>query len=375
MNTYKVCHITTVHSPFDVRILHKECKSLLKTGYDVVLIAQHERDETIEGIKIKALLKVKSRLKRMVKLPLITLKKALEEKADVYHFHDPELIPVGLILKLCGKKVIYDIHEDVPRQILSKPYLDKFGAKIIAKIISYLFQRIENFAARQFDMLITATPYIRDRFLKINLNTIDINNYPLLEELYIPTDWEKRENHIAYIGGIARIRGIMELVKALEYVDTTLHLAGDFESKELEEYVKSLPGWKKVKYYGYLGRKDIKEILGRVKIGLVNFLPQPNHINAMPNKLFEYMSASIPVVASDFPLWKEIIEENNCGICVDPLNPQEIAEAIEYLINHPEEAKKMGENGRRAVEEKYNWENESKKLIKVYETLLFWNKS
>ncbi len=365
MENKKICHLTSVHLPFDDRIFQKECRSILKSGYDAVLIVQHERNETVEGIKIKALPEVESRLERILKLPLITLKKALKEKADVYHFHDSELIPVGLILKLCGKKVIYDIHEDVPRQILSKPYLNK----VSAKIISYLFEKFENFAVRRFDVLITATPHIRDRFSKINPNTIDINNYPLLEEMYTPVNWEERRNHITYIGGIAKIRGIVELIKALEYVDTTLHLAGNFESKELEEYVKSLPGWEKVKYYGYIGRKDIKKILSKVRIGMVTLHPIVNYLDSMPVKLFEYMSAGIPTVASNFPLWKEIVEESNCGICVDPLNSQEIAETVRYLFEHPEEAKKMGENGRRAVEEKYNWEKESEKLLKIYEEL------
>ncbi|HHY53746.1 MAG TPA: glycosyltransferase family 4 protein [Clostridiales bacterium] len=364
--SYKVCHLTTVHRPFDVRIFHKECKSLLQAGYDVTLIAQHEKDEVIDGIKIKALPKIENRVKRILNLPWIALRKALEENADVYHFHDPELIPIGLVLKVKGKKVIYDIHEDVPRQILGKPYLNKLSASIV----SCLFERFEDFSVRFFDALIVATPCIASRFLRLNNCTVNVNNYPLLDELAGPSNWEKRTNAIAYIGGISKTRGVVELVKALEYIDTVLHLAGNFDDQQLEEKLKSLPGWRKVIYYGYIDRTRVCDILHRVKVGVVTLHPTLNYFEGLPIKLFEYMSAGIPVVASNFPLWKEIVEGNNCGICVDPLKPKEIADAIRYLLEHSEEAKEMGENGRKAVEEKYNWETESKKLLQVYRELL-----
>ncbi|BCD67952.1 glycosyltransferase family 4 protein [Nitratiruptor sp. YY09-18] len=358
----KVCHITTVHQPFDIRIFHKECLSLTKAGYDVNLIAQHDRDETINGVKIVSLPKIFNRKERIFKLRKLAFQKAVEIDADIYHFHDPELLPVGLKLKKLGRMVIYDVHEDVPRQILSKPYLNKF----IKPIISKSFEIYENRAAKKFDAIITATPHIRNRFLKINSNTVDINNYPKLNELYEPVEWINRKNEICYIGGITKIRGIIELIKALEYTDTILHLAGNFESKELEKEVKSLPGWKKVKYYGFVGREKVNEILKLVKIGIVTLHPITNYIYSQPIKMFEYMSAGIPVIASNFSLWKEIVEKGNCGICVDPLSPKEIANAINNVLGNDKIAKNMGENGRKLVENKYNWKSEEKKLFELY---------
>jgi len=365
----KICHITTVHPVYDVRIFRKECISLKKYGFDVHLIVPSGGEEYKEGIYIHSLPKSKNRKERMLKIRKLAFEKALEIDADLYHFHDPELIPIGLKLKKLGKKVIYDVHEDVPRQILSKPYLNKW----IRPIISQAFEIYENWASKKFDALITATPHIRDRFIKINPNTIDVNNFPILEELFEPVKWENRENAICYIGGISRIRGIVELIKALEYTNITLHLAGNFESKQLKREIMNLKGWKKVKYYGFVDRNKVKDILSKVKAGVLNFLPLPNHIHSQPNKIFEYMSAGIPVVASNFPLWQDIIEKNEygkCGICVDPLNPKEIASAINYLVSNDREAKRMGKIGRRLVEEKYNWENESKKLLKVYQEVL-----
>ncbi len=362
----KVCHITTVHKFNDVRIFYKECISLRRAGYDVHLIAQAEENVNIEGINIHALPKIENRKDRIFKLRKFALEKAIKLNADLYHFHDPELIPLGLRLKNMGKKVIYDVHEDVPRQILSKPYLSKF----IRPLISKLFEAYENYAAKRFDAIIAATPFIKDRFFKLNENTIDVNNYPKRDELYEPVDWRKRANEICYIGGISKIRGIVELVKALDYTNTVLHLAGKFESESLKKEVMKLPGWKKVKYYGFVAREKVKDILGQVKVGIVTFYPLPNHVNAQPNKLFEYMSAGIPVVASKFPLWENIVEKNECGVCVDPQNPKEIAKAINYLLSNNDVAKKLGENAKSIIETQYNWEKEEEKLLKVYKSLL-----
>jgi len=364
--SYKVCHLTTVHSPLDDRIFYKECKTLSEAGFDVVLMARHEKDEVIDGIKIKALPKIKNRVKRMLKLPWVALRKAREENAAVYHFHDPELIPAGLMLKLYGKKVIYDVHEDVPRDILSKPYINPY----LAVALSHFSEWLENFSSKRFDAVVAATTYIGMRFSKLNHRTVVVNNYPLLDEMYGPVIWEDRENCVAYVGGISRIRGIREIVRSLELVDTKLLLAGSFEDDELEREIKSLPGWRKVIYYGYIDRIKVRDILQQVKVGVVTLHPTLNYFEGLPIKLFEYMSAGIPVVASNFPLWKEIVEGNNCGICVDPLKPKEIADAIRYLLERSEEAKEMGENGRKAVEEKYNWETESKKLLQIYRELL-----
>ena len=363
MKTTKICHLTSVHPRYDTRIFYKECKTLSDVGFDVnLIVADSKGDEVVDKIKIYDVGKPKNRKERMLKTTKKVFEKSLEVNADIYHFHDPELIPIGLKLKKLGKKVIYDVHEDVPRDILSKEYLNKFSRLILSNI----FEVYENYATKKFDYIITATPYIRDRFKKSNPNTFDINNFPLLNEFYSIDLKNNKENAVCYIGGITKIRGIVELIKSLEYVDTTLYLAGEFESESLKKEVMQLMGWKKVKYYGYVSREKVREIFTSVNVGIVTFLPETNHINAMPNKLFEYMSTSLPVIASNFPLWKEIVEKNKCGICVDPKKPEEIAKAIGYLITHPDEAREMGENGRKAVLEKYNWEKESEKLLEVY---------
>ena len=291
-------------------------------------------------------------------------KKAKELDGDVYHFHDPELIPVGLKLKKQGMKVIYDSHEDYGEDILNKGWLPKLLRNTVANI----FDRYEKNAAKSFDGIVTATPHIRKKFENINKNTIDINNYPILNvaDTHNFKETLKRKN-VNYVGAIGRIRGIIEMVRALEGTEARLVIAGKFASMDDFNSVKSMKGWAQVDYRGQVDRPEILQILAESAAGLVLCHPGPNHTDSQPNKLFEYMAAGLPVIASNFPLWKEIVEKNSCGICVNPLNSKEIADAINWVLKNPLQAAEMGRNGRKIVLEKYNWEAESKKLIKFYE--------
>jgi len=363
----KICILTSVHPVSDTRIFHKQAKALAKAGYDVTLVVQHDREETIEGIKILPLEKSANRFSRMLKTIWQIWHKAVKQRADVYHFHDPELMMVGLLLKLQGQKVIYDVHEDVPRQILSKYWIPK----PLRKSIAWLVEQVENFSAKRFDAVITATPFIRERFKQVSCDAVNVNNFPILSEMHLPDfDWSKKECAVCYVGGIAEIRGIFEMIKAISQADAKLLLAGQFSPAGDRNRAATMPGWSKVEELGQLSRIEVKEVLSRSKAGLVLFHSEPNHTDAQPNKMFEYMSAGIPVIASDFPLWKKFIEDNRSGICVNPLDPLAITQAIQWIIDHPDGARHMGENGRKAVEEKYNWEQEANKLMLLYEELL-----
>ncbi|MGB3076347.1 MAG: glycosyltransferase family 4 protein [Chitinophagales bacterium] len=363
----KVCHLTSVHPTFDTRIFVKECSSLAAAGFDVTLIAPAERDEEKNGVKILAVKKNHSRLSRMITTVNEVYRKATSVDAHLYHFHDPELIRVGLKLKQQGHKVIYDAHEDVPRQLLAKHYLPSFSRKLIAS----RFEKYENDAAAKFDQVITVTPLLEKRFKSINRNTTQICNFPSLHEfLKQDINWQHRKNEICYIGGITAIRGIREMVKSMEECDTKLHLGGEFSPRSLRDEVGSFNGWKKVQEYGFMNREQVKSVLSICKAGLVLLHPTENYLEAYPVKMFEYMAAGIPVIASDFTFWKEIIDTFQCGICVDPLNTKSIADAINYLLCNDDAALQMGINGRKAIESTFNWEQEEKKLISIYRQLL-----
>ena len=365
----KITHLTSVHPRYDTRIFIKMCSSLSKIdNYEVSLVvADGLGDETKNNVNIVDIgAKSGGRISRMTTTVQKVYKMAVELNSDIYHLHDPELIPVGIKLKKFGKKVIFDAHEDLPKQLLGKPYLNKFLLTLLSKAISIY----EKHTCKKFDAIITATPYIKEKFLNINKNTVDINNFPILTELANETPWNEKKDEVCYLGGISKIRGVREIIRAIESTENIkLNLVGTFNEKDIEEEVKSYDGWENVNELGYLNRKEVAHILSQSKAGLVTFHSLPNHIDAQPNKMFEYMSSGLPIITSNFPLWKEIVEGNNCGICVDPLIPKEISKAINYLVIHSQEAEIMGENGKNAVLKKYNWAIEEQKLYKFYKEL------
>ncbi|MEH7384299.1 glycosyltransferase family 4 protein [Bacillus sp. JJ1521] len=365
----KVCHLTSVHPALDIRIFVKECKTLQRAGHEVTLIVANQESQVVDSVTIKSVnAPAGNRITRMIASTRAIYDEAIRQDADVYHFHDPELIPIGLLLKKRGKKVIYDVHEDVPEQVLSKEWIPGFLRKSISSIV----KSVEKFASKRFDAVITATPTINNRFVTYNKNSVIVHNFPILNELAgsVENSDVKRED-LLYIGGITKLRGIEEMVEAMgivnQTIDSTLALAGKFSPESLEDEMKSHPDWRYINHVGWLTRNEVKEQLSKSSIGLVLLRPEPRYVVSYPIKLFEYMSAGVPVIASNFPLWKGIVEGKNCGLCVDPLDPKSIADAIIWILQHPEEAKKMGENGRKAIENKYNWETESITLTNLYQ--------
>ncbi len=363
MTLQNVCQITTVHPRNDVRIFRKICQSLSEAYNVSLIVADGKGDAILNNIKIYDIgLRHSSRIRRMIFTSRMAYRKALELDCKVYHFHDPEFLFHAWKLAKNGRKIIYDVHEDLPKQILSKDYIHFLFRKLLAKTIRI----IENHVSSQLDAVITVTPTINKRFCKLNKHSIIINNYPFLLDV-TPVQYNDRQG-LCYVGVINRIRGIKEILSSLKNIETTLNLAGDFESDEIKEELMKDKSWGKVDYFGNVSSDKVIDILRKSEIGIVTFLPVPNHIEAQPNKMFEYMAASLPLIASDFPLWKEIVEGNNCGICVNPDSPEDISEAIEFLLLNKEKAAIMGNNGAEAVRNKYNWNSEKKKLLTLYST-------
>ena len=370
----KVCILTSVHPPFDTRIFHKQAKSLVKAGYDVILIAQHDKDEVVDGVKIVALPEPENRLWRLLGTWKV-FNLASEQKADVYHLHDPELLPVGVLLKLFTKgKVIYDVHENAKWDIVTKSWL----LKAARRPLSLMYRLTEKLSFPFIDEIIIAEDSYIKNYKKHN-NILALRNYPMLSYVGKSSEVKPSRPTLVYVGGISEARGVLELVQSTrllkpKYENILLILVGQIYSISLEEKIHKLLEQfglqDNVRLVGKVKHEEIYDILLRCHIGMAILHPEPNYIESLPTKLFEYIAAGLPVIASNFPLWKEIIEGNNCGLTVNPLNPREIAKAVEYLLEHSDEARKMGENGRKAVVEKYNWETESKKLIAVYEDLL-----
>lgn len=364
----KVAHLTSAHPRFDTRIFVKQCCSLTQSYDTYLVVADGNGNEVKNQVNILDVGKFNGRKDRMLNAPNAVFEKALVLDAEIYHLHDPELIPVGLKLKKLGKKVIFDAHEDLPNQIQSKHYLKP----ITKKILSFLVKKYEQYACSKLDGIVAATPFIRDKFLNINANTIDINNYPIVTEFKENNYTLISTKKFCYIGGLADVRGINEMVNAIDLVktDAKLVLAGNFDDPNLELKIKQLPGWAKTDFLGYLDRNEISNILSTSIAGLVVLHPTQSYLDALPVKMFEYMCAGIPVIASDFPLWRSIINDAQCGKCIDPLNPLEIAKAMDFFHDNPNQVKIMGENGKNAVMEKYNWFVEESKLFTFYEKMI-----
>lgn len=368
--TLKVAHLSSAHYMWDARILEKECRSLAKAGHDVTFVVPHERDTISNGVKIKGVCKPKntaSMLDRWIGPVRQIYSIAAHLQADVYHFHDPELIPLGFWLSLRGKRVIYDAHEDFARSFRYKYYIPAFARTTLG----WLAGKIEKFAAKRFTGVIAATPTIAKQFNTRKGNVTVVRNFPRLEEFTrgpgLP--WNERPPLVAYVGSIVPERGYRETITAMSLVPARMNaqfaIGGPLISARREE-MSRLPGFNRCVLLGTLGRREVTELLGRARVGLVLLHPTPNLISALPVKLFEYMAAGIPVVASDFPLLREIVEGSGCGMLVDPLDVRAIAHAIEHLLSQSDEARRMGERGRAAVESRYNWSTEEQRLLSFY---------
>jgi len=368
----KVVHLTSVHTAFDVRVFHKECKALARSGKHVVVVAPHQRDEIVDSVEVKGIRSSGGRFVRMTRTVWSLYREALRQNGDVYHFHDPELIPLGLLLAARGKIVVYDIHEDAPADILHKDYIPRR----LRRPLMWSVRKLEDAACRRFSGLIAATPPIAERFYSINAHTVVVHNFPMIDEIAPNVDlpWNERPRAVAYIGSISERRGIREILQALTLLPSgspaQMMLAGPFSPNELPTELAKQPGWTRVQYLGMLDRPSVANLLSRVRLGLLVLQPEPNFVNARPIKLFEYMAAGIPVIASDFPLWRQIIGEAGCGLLVDPHDPQAIARAMEYLLSHDAEAEAMGRRGRKAACELYNWDSQERVLLKFYSDLL-----
>lgn len=368
----EICHLTSVHPIDDIRIFWKECISLSKCGFDTTLIACGEKEfiSTKNGVKLISLhIPAKNRIRRMIQCTIAVYKKAVEINADIYHLHDPELMLHGVLLKLKGKKVVFDSHEDVPAMLLTKAWIPK----LVRKFTSYIYALIEKIIFKKFDALISVTPSLTERLLKLNSNTFQVSNFPILDDKILKTS-PQMGNSATFAGGIVPQWSHKEIINSLDKIENiSYNLAGNIEEKYFVE-LTNLPGWEKVNYVGKLPFTDVASFISQSSVGMALCDYSPNvgwKKGSLGNtKLFEYMMAGLPVICTDFELWKEIIEKNNCGICVNPHNEAEITDALSVIFSNKEEAKKMGENGRKMVKKHYNWSTQEEILIKLYKKLI-----
>lgn len=366
----RVCHMTSAHGVEDDRVFHKECVSLAKAGYEVFEVAAGECYDK-NGVHIIGVGdKPSSRLKRMTSFAKTVYKKALELNCDIYHFHDPELLPYGLKLKKKGKKVIFDSHEKYTYQLQNKPYLPK----LVTRPMAAVYGLYEKHVLKIIDAVVfPCTMNGKNPFEGLCKKTPIISNAAILDEFYnlYDTTVPKKEKQLCYVGGLTHSRGITADVQAAAKANAILALAGSFSPSEYEIKLRGMPEFSFVDYRGKLDRREVTDLLSESRIGLCTLLDEGQylHLDTFGIKVFEYMSMALPVILSKSDYNCRMVDRYQFGICVDPENVDEIAKAICYLLDNPDEAQRMGENGRRAVKEELNWGIEEKKLLKLYEEI------
>lgn len=361
----KVCHLSTVHSSVDVRIFVKQCCSLAKSGHDVTLVINHSNDEIVNGVKIKALKKRAAVARLFINLPYV-LFYCIRNKFNVYHGHDPELIPILFILRMLGRTVVYDMHENFPKQLLTKSL-----SKVSKFVIGAVWPSVEKVTLSRMKVVYAETsykkyyPYIKD--------SIDLLNMPLLEKLSSIKEKKHTDFTIGYVGGVSKDRYCLNILEALENlqnegVQIRFECVGPiFEEetkKEVERYMGVL---KKVNFYGELPPADAWRVISKCHVGIAMLMPIPNYVESYPTKLFEYLALGLPVLTSNFEIYKPIVEENVVGFCIDPLDLAQFEQKLKELYKSPELVSEMSKKALKVLQSRYSWELEFNKLLAFYD--------
>lgn len=366
------------HQKDDIRIAQKECASLIKSGYDVYY-ATFDRDnnrEVPDGIHYIPI----HESNESILVNYFVNKKLIKEYCSIIEEVKPELVHIheygiSFLVKLIKKRypqirVIYDVHEDNIHEDYEGS-VKKYG-RIFAKLQVLLRAKKEHEAWKLADYNITVTPHIRETIEKVSEKVEIVRNYPIISPQNIGAQKNERLNIICYAGGLSPNRNVEKLIRVAEKTEGILILAGPVEEDYLEGLKKKYGNSYQAKWFykGFLKKEEVNILYQKSKVGVLLYKKMKNHVEALPNKLFEYMEAELPVVLNDFPLWENIVKETMCGYCVDERDEDAICAKIDYLFTHPKETQQMGQNGRRAVLEKYNWSIEEKKLLQIYKELI-----
>ncbi len=423
----KIAHLTSGHPPTDIRILQKECRALAQAGYDVVLVApagEHEVD--VPGVRLRSVPKAKGRLERFLRTPRHVYHVALQENADLYHLHDPELLPVARRLRREDRRVVFDMHENLPKDMLDKRWIPWGLRRVAAWGVKAALGRW----LHRVPIILAEASYAAD-FPWIEDSCV-VRNMPLAEPLFaIARQHEPEQNRqedrsknvfekgatagssssaghrilpktradkppmapstgqktalqtrfkrpaVGYLGVVDSDHGSRVTLEALgrlaaDGLKVALECVGPVRpqhARRLRRQVGRL-GLGEVRLHGYLPPPEAWQRIASCRVGLALLAPKANLVDSYPTKLFEYMALGIPVVASDFPLYREVIEQWDCGRCVAPGDAREVARGVRWLLEHPGEARAMGRRGQEAVRKRYRWEPEAEKLLNLYARLL-----
>jgi glycosyltransferase involved in cell wall biosynthesis len=365
--TVKICHITSVHNSTDVRIFEKECTSLAKhSDNEVYLVAPGSSFEKNKVHVIGIGDRPTSRMERFTSFSKKAYKAAININADIYHLHDPELLQYALKFKRKGKLVIYDSHEDTVADIQRKEYIPV----LLRKAITTAFGNYLNRITSKIDAVVTVTPQIVEKYKKNNENVFLVTNYPIVDDsIQVEKKEKNKETILCFAGGIASMWSHEKIIEAISEIDNAKYVFFGPSENDYLDILHKTKGWNKAEYRGKVPFDTVNKELWNADIGmaLCQYIHGEDKEGTLGNtKLFEEMLHQLPVIATDFRLWKEVVEKNECGICVNPNDIQQIKKAIITLMENPQWAEQMGRNGRKVVLEKYNWTSQEKNLFDAY---------
>ena len=359
----RVCMLSSLHPADDVRIVEKQARCLLAAGHHVTVVARPPAPAEPGGIDFKLLdLPDVARWKRPWVMGRAALALARSSRPDVVQFHDPELIFAALALRKGRRRVIYDVHEDVPADIRSKRWIP--GP--LRPFVALLAGALERLTARHFDAIVAATPTIAERFQRYGARVVLVRNSVKLSEFMQNTIETPRQRQAAYVGRISFDRGLVEMVEACRAANLPLVMAGSIGAEEKTWLAHHGEG---VEWRGRLDRNAVARLLSQSLVGFCVLHAEPNYLRALPTKIFEYMAAGLPVITSDLPVAKEIVEQARCGLVIAHGDSQALTVALRQLAGNGAEARAMGSRGLAAASRLYNWEDDAARLVDLYERL------
>jgi glycosyltransferase involved in cell wall biosynthesis len=367
MTHRRVVHVTSVHVWSDTRIFQRMCQGLSKRGWQVSLIASNVPSQVVEGVSVHGVPVPKSRLLRALVGGYRVVSAARAIEADIYHFHDPELLIWKWLLALGGRLVVYDMHEYVPGAITTRPWIPAGVRQVLARC----WRLLERMTLRRTPVVLAEHSYAK-HYPWLPRKVVVLNLPDIETLLAIPLT--AHGGRIVYVGRVSRSRGSLRMIEAVQLLrerglNVELDIVGPVAEAHHTELVAAidrarLPG---VRLHGYMKPVEAWRLAAGAVAGLAVLEPEPNYVESFPTKMFEYMALGLPVIVSDFPLYREVVDGNACGVCVDPLDSAALATALEKLLCDPTKAQELGRNGRKAVQKRYRWDQQLDALEGFYQ--------
>lgn len=360
----RVAHVTTAHPARDIRIFHKECVALARTGVDVHLVAVADHDIEEHGVVVTALPRRRGRLGRMLLGPVDVWRALRRIRPGLLHVHDPELVPLAILWHWMRRRpAVYDAHEDLVKQVAGKSYLPRLVRPVVARVAAL----VERSADVWLSGIVVATPSISRNYHSAQV--VLVQNFPWSNTFATPEEIREEQRDAVYVGALTAERGLAEMLELAESsrAHGSLLLAGSLGRSCLPSDLDNAPG---LQYRGLLPAAAVPQLLAEARVGLALLHPLPNYVEAQATKIYEYMAAGRPFVASDFPAWVAQLGPFGCGIFVDPLDSLAVSRAVEALRSDLVLAQRMGRRGRQAWEMHFTFEAEAERLVALTTRLL-----